>query len=1050
MRIIKTYGLITIILLCAIWLSAQNPGDIKFDRLSSENIKLVKGLSQNWVYSIIQDRYAYIWFGTWDGLNKYDGYNFTTYNVSDGLSDHTIYSIIEGTDGNLWIGTDKGLNKFIRASQTFVPIRNIARDTTLYSNRILSIVQTNDSTIWLGTGGGLVKFNPMTLATENFLSTSQDYDSPRSNYILHICVDSKGILWIATTYGLVIFNPETQRSTRYYSIPGDFTSISNNNVRHIFQESTGNFWIGTRDGLNYYDTTTRKVRQFHHDPNDPFSIGSNWIRAIFEDRDGKLWLGTESGGLNLYNREEDNFIRFNYRLNDDNSLSNDRVYSIMEDVSGNIWVGTFKGVNKINKTVNEFRHIQQTQEPDNSLNSDFIWSFAEDSEESLFIATSNGVNIFNKNSGKYKFLIHQSNDPATIASNEVRTLLYSERENCLWLGLFGTGIDRYDLKSKTITHFIPELNKNSLSNDYINDVIEDRDGMIWIATSRGLNLLNPATNHFTIFKNNPSDTNSLSNDITISLFEDGNGDIWIGTDNGLNRYNKSNKKFTRYLFHSQQSNSNYTIFYIMEDKTGKMWVGTSGNGLIKLSPETGEFKAYTKKDGLPNNIVYGILEDNDGNLWMGTNMGLVKFFVIGERFINYDVKDGIQSFEFNLGSCYKDNDGNMYFGGMNGFNVFNPADIKTNPNPPVVVISAFRKFNEIQPVEVFDGDSIKLTHDDNFFSFEISALNYTNPSKNKYMYYLENVDNDWVKTDANNRIAEYKKVRPGTYTFYANGSNDDGVWNEKGISVTVIISPPWYETLIFRILLAMVIISGLWIFIYRRIKRIKNKNEVERKLLEIERQKFELEQKALRLQMNPHFIFNSLNSIQSYILSHDAEMAVTYLGKFSQLMRLILTNSGSNFIPLKEEIKSLRHYLDLEKLRFDDKFEYEINVDKRIDQEFIEIPPMIVQPYVENAIIHGILYKTGKGFISIHFTPGEKSIHCVVTDNGIGREKSREMMEKAGMQRKSTGMYITKARLEMLNQELHDQFAVNVTDMKDDDGNPTGTKVELNIQFDED
>ncbi|MEZ5083338.1 MAG: two-component regulator propeller domain-containing protein, partial [Bacteroidales bacterium] len=668
----------------------------------------------------------------------------------------------------------------------------------------------------------------------------------------------------------------------------------------------------------------------------------------------------------------------------------------------------------------------------------------------LFIATSQGVNIYNKHTGKYEYLVHQPGNAESIGSNEVRTLIYSERNGCLWLGLYGTGIDRYDIESKTFSHFTPEINKTSVSNDYINDIIEDRDGMIWIATARGLNMLDPATNQFTIFKNNQSDTNSLCNDITISLFEAANGDIWIGTDNGLNRYNKSNKQFSRYLFNSNLSGAQYTIFYIMEDRAGKIWVGTSGNGLIKLNPESGEFKAYTTKEGLPNNIVYGILEDNEGNMWMGTNMGLVKFFVIGEQFIKYDVKDGIQSFEFNLGSCYLDAEGNMYFGGMNGYNVFNPADIKINPNPPVVVISAFRKFNEIQQIEIFDGDSIKLKHDDNFFSFEISALNYTNPSKNRYTYYLENVDNDWVKTDANNRIAEYKKVRPGTYTFYANGSNDDGIWNKNGISVTVIISPAWYETWIFRILLAIVIFTGLWNIIYRRIKRIKTKNEVERKLLEIERQKFELEQKALRLQMNPHFIFNSLNSIQSYILSHNAEMAVTYLGKFSQLMRLILTNSGNKFIPLKEELTSLKHYLDLEKLRFDNKFDYEINVDKNIDDEFIEIPPMIVQPYVENAIIHGILYKSGKGLITIDFEPGEKFIRCVISDNGIGREKSREMMEQAGIQRKSSGMYITKARLEMLNQELNEQFVVKVTDLKDEEGNPTGTKVELNIQFDED
>ncbi|MCD4697121.1 MAG: histidine kinase [Bacteroidales bacterium] len=1030
---------------------AENKDHIKFDRLSSENISLVKGLSQNWIYSVIQDRYGYIWFGTWDGLNKYDGYNFTTYNVSDGLSDHTINSIIEDYEGNLWIGTNNGLNKFIRSSQHIVSYENKNRDTlTLYGNRILSVKQTNDSTIWLGTGAGLVKFNPKASSFENFLSTSQEYDSPRSNYILNICVDSRGMLWLATTYGLVVFNPNNNRSTRFYSIPGDSTSLSHNNIRYIMQETSGNFWIGTRWGLNYYDTTSRKIKQYYQDHDDQNSLGSNWTRVIFQDRSGKIWVGTESGGLNLYNREHDNFTRITNQLNNLNSLSNNRVYSIFEDRSGNLWVGTYKGVNKINKYVNEFEHLKQAPANENGLNNSFIWNFTEDNNNRFYIATSFGVNILDKNTNKFSWLVHNSADPQSIGFDEVRVLEYSERENCLWIGLYGVGVDKYDLNTGKIHHFIPEPNKNSLSSVYINDILEDRDGLIWIATGRGLNLLNPQTNQVTIFNNNPQDTNSLSNDVVVSLFEGPDGYIWIGTYGGLNKYDKKNKQFTRTFHSPNHPVGKYGIFFITQDRTGKIWIGTSGGGLVKLNPETMEYKAYTKNDGLPNNIVYGILEDEMGNLWMSTNMGLVKFYVIGERFVNYDVKDGIQSFEFNLGSCYKDQEGNMYFGGMNGYNVFNPNDISINPNPPVIVITAFRKFNEVQPFELFDGDTIVMNHDDNFFSFEISALDYTNPSKNKYMYYLENVDNDWIKTDANNRLAEYKKVRPGTYTFYAKGSNNDGTWNENGISIVVIITPPWYSTWVFRLAIFLLVISTLWILISRRMQQIKNKSEVERRLLEIEKQKFELEQKALRLQMNPHFIFNSLNSIQSYIVTHNTEMAVTYLGKFSQLMRLILTNSGNKYIPLKEELNSLTYYLDLEKLRFENKFDYKINMDDKIDREFIEIPPMIVQPYVENSIIHGILNKSSKGLITIDFKLNGNIIQCIITDNGIGREKSRRMREQAGISRKSSGMFITKARLEMLNQELNDQFDVRVTDLHDDKGESSGTMVELNIHYYED
>ena len=395
----------------------------------------------------------------------------------------------------------------------------------------------------------------------------------------------------------------------------------------------------------------------------------------------------------------------------------------------------------------------------------------------------------------------------------------------------------------------------------------------------------------------------------------------------------------------------------------------------------------------------------------------------------------------------KSEEGYLYFGGVNGFNRFDPEEIQINPNVPVVVISAFRKFNEIQPFELFDGDTIMLKHDDNFFSFEIAALDYTNPLKNKYRYILENFDKNWIYADANNRVAEYKKVSPGNYTFRALGSNNDGIWNEEGINVSVIITPPWYATWVFRILAALILIFIGWIIIYRRIKRIRRKHEVEKKLLEIEKQKFDLEQKALRLQMNPHFIFNSLNSIQSYILTHNTEMAVTYLGKFSQLMRLILANSGNKFVPFKEELKAIKYYLDLEKLRFDNKFEYNINLDEAIDKEFIEIPPMIVQPYVENAIIHGILHKEKPGFIEIDFSLQNGNLRCTITDDGVGRARSEQIRKETGISRKSTGMYITKARLELLNTDKTNDYTVKVTDLTDKNGKPAGTKVELYIHY---
>jgi hypothetical protein len=413
------------------------------------------------------------------------------------------------------------------------------------------------------------------------------------------------------------------------------------------------------------------------------------------------------------------------------------------------------------------------------------------------------------------------------------------------------------------------------------------------------------------------------------------------------------------------------------------------------------------------------------------------------------VKDGIQSSEFNQNAALKTKDGEFLLGGMNGFNAFYPGDINQNKYIPPIVITCFKKYNEVQKSEINDEDTIELSYKDNFFSFEFSALDYSNPSKNKYAYKLEHFDKDWIYCDANKRFAEYTKVSPGIYKFRVNGTNCDGVWNEKGVSVTIIINPPWWATWMFRIPFIFFVIFTGWYIITRRFRQLSKKHEMEKKVLEIEKQLFDLEQKALQLQMNPHFIFNSLNSIQSFIVNNDSDKATLYLAKFAQLMRLILANSREQFVPVKDEIKVLIYYMDIENLRFDNKFDYKITVDPEIDDDFVGIPPMIIQPYVENAILHGIIHKKEKGNISIILSLRKENIHCVVEDDGVGREKAMEIKNNSGFEHKSRGMIITKERLEILNKQIKGQISVNVFDLKDENGIAKGTKVEIIIPFKE-
>jgi len=418
--------------------------------------------------------------------------------------------------------------------------------------------------------------------------------------------------------------------------------------------------------------------------------------------------------------------------------------------------------------------------------------------------------------------------------------------------------------------------------------------------------------------------------------------------------------------------------------------------------------------------------------------------------VNYDTKDGVQGNEFNAGAYFRNRHGEMYFGGMNGFNVFYPSEITLNRIPPRMVFTGLRVLNDLVDTDIEDGEIIRLSYTENFFSVEFSGLDYTNPSKNLYRYKLDNYDDGWVFANAGQRRAEYRKVDPGTYHFLVTGSNNDGIWNPTGISLTIIISPPWWKTWVFRLLLILLLAALLWSIIILRIKSIKKKHEVDKKMLFIEKQVFELEQKALRLQMNPHFIFNSLNAIQNFVLINDTDKAVNYLAKFSHLMRMILANSTASFITLKDELKALTYYMDLEKLRFDNKFDYLITRDPSIDEEFVEIPPMLFQPYVENAIIHGFVNSPMPGLLDISLKRmSAGTLLCVIEDNGIGREKAIEIREKSGIKRQPRGMSITQERIEIFNKQSRQNFSVRIIDLKDGKGEPTGTRVEFTIQYKE-
>ncbi|MFO8054381.1 MAG: histidine kinase, partial [Bacteroidales bacterium] len=518
--------------------------------------------------------------------------------------------------------------------------------------------------------------------------------------------------------------------------------------------------------------------------------------------------------------------------------------------------------------------------------------------------------------------------------------------------------------------------------------------------------------------------------------------IWAATYGGLNKLDQNTGNFTVYkhIIGDAQSLSTNKVFSITQDAEGVYWIGTMGGGLNSMDPNTGKFSHYVQADGLANNVVYDVIPDRLGYLWMNTNKGLSRFSPRTETFINYDINDGVQSYEFNMGAALKSSQGMLLFGGMNGFNAFYPLEVIENQLIPELVITKINIYNKELPGTYHNGDTLILSHTDNFLSIEFAALDYSNPVKNQYKYKLDDISTEWMHTTADKNVAEFTGLSPGKYVFRLKGTNSDGLWNDKGLEMLIIVKPAWYQTKLFQYGSSSLLLIVVSWFAGFRIRQIRKKQQVQNQL-------FELEKKALRLQMNPHFIFNTLNSIQSYILQKDNTAAVSYLNQFSKMIRQVLYNSDKSFVLLSDEISLLKSYIELERLRFDSVFDFFVHVDPALDEDFISIPPMLIQPHVENAILHGLLpLKTRKGKLNISFIEQSSNmIKCVVEDNGIGRKAAQEIKDKARNKYKSRGISITKERLQRINKFFDGTLSVQIQDKFDDNGNAEGTRVILVI-----
>jgi ligand-binding sensor domain-containing protein len=791
------------------------------------HFSVAEGLSHSQVNAIVQDRQGFIWFGTRAGLNRYDGYQCKVFrndpDDSTSLSGDVILALCVTRDGLLWIGTQgKGLDCYDPVTGSIAHVRlsgvigqpsvisfleepdgslltgtsqglyRVLRNgprpsTTLLPdsavddpsdgwNTVRTIAEDAGGNLWMGTEVG-VKMLENGGRTGGAFRRITPYRGPgppmAAGIVNSIVRDSLGWIWIGTRRGSVWrVNPETQANEEV---------LSDVQVRDLMVDRAGNVWAGTIDrGLFRIEIDPHgglETCNLVHEPDNPASLGANEVGSIFEDRSGKLWIGTNGAGVSIIDPIGRKFLHYHHIPNDPNSLADNLVRGLAEDPHGNLWIATFGGgLNVLQQKGDRFRRISDSK------------GEARDHQVTSIVARRNGE---------------------------------------VWAGFAFSGLLRIapDGRHQRRYRHTPGDPGGLAGINVIRTMIEDRSGDLWIGT-HGFGLLRyrQSPENFARYNARQRDSTTLSSNHIWALFEDSKGFLWAGSWNrGISRLDPSRGSFEQFIHRRGDSTSisDYPVLCITEDRAGRIWIGSAGGGLQMIAPPYRSFVRYTAGHGFTDNMVYGILVDRTNCLWVSTSKGLTRFDPSSGDLRVFDENDGVQSREFVQGACCLGSDGRMYFGGINGFNAFHPDSIAINPVPPPVVITRFSVFDtEIRlPRSITATSAITLGREQNFFSFEFTALDYTAPAKNRYAYRLEGFDRDWVDAGTR-RLATYTNVGPGEYLFRVRGSNNDGIWNNAGAALTVTVLPAVWETWWFRILIAAAIAGFIYAIYANRINKI--------------------------------------------------------------------------------------------------------------------------------------------------------------------------------------------------------------------------------------
>ncbi len=860
---LKRSALLKIILFFILFINTIGfPQQLKFNHLTIEN-----GLSNSVVNCMIEDKTGFLWFGTQDGLNRFDGYNFKILRHVSGdsasLSDNDIWSLFQDKKGNIWVGTQGGiLNCFNQETEKFSHYF-ITKNKFLKGNSITSIYQDRKEIFWIGTyKSGLYKYDIKSGSIKNWNNNPDNPHTLSNKYVTTIYEDVNGNIWVGTYNGLCLLNESSNDSafTCYFSNPKNKTTLSNNIIWRIYQshQNSNKLWVGTYNGLSEVDINTFTFSQFIFDENNP-SAFSRSVSSVYEDisaGENILWLGTYDGLVKLKLPTPDNFqnkklqfYRWNNKPSDQNSINNNLVNYVVRDKSGVLWIVGQRGIDYYSLEKEKFSFLSKKKYESidfDSFEISDVQALTQTNENTIWIGTSSGLFSLKNILGK---IILSQND--NFNQQNIWSLVKGNKYD-LWIGTYGNGLEHLELNSNKIQHWKGNwLDKNDIGNSYVRAVMQDRNGKVWLGFwGVGVNLLDPENGVIKRWHHKEDDPGSLSYDDVWVIYEDSKGRIWIGTyGGGLNLFKPGESGSFYNWVQADSTNeglTNNNILSICESFFNKekdktiLWIGTT-DGLNKFtvydkadlnSKPRVEIEQFLIQNNFQTNTINSVTEDVSGFLWLTTNNGLIKFDPAKGIVNTYTVSDGLQSNEFNPNSACLTKDGEIIIGSTKGINIFFPDSLKQSDYKPAIVLTDFQIFNREVSVNersalktsIQSAEEITLSYDQNVFSFQFSSLDYNAPEKNNYAYKMEGFDKDWIYSGPRHFVT-YTNLDPGKYIFHVKATNSDGVWNNKETQLSILITPPFWQTWWFRTLAIIAIAGVLYSFYRSRLKRIM---EVER------------------------------------------------------------------------------------------------------------------------------------------------------------------------------------------------------------------------------